>query len=203
MDRPLRPRRSVPTGGSPQPLPRRRARRLLLVGLTAVLAGAVAIQFVSYPRPERNPPVLADASWPDGQARALARQACYDCHSNETSWPLYSRVAPSSWLVARDVAEGRKKLNFSEWGLGDAEAEEASETVLDGSMPPRSYQLLHPGARIDDEQRRLLADALEAMAPGTSAAARRYQAASSLSPSGVTSRSTVTSGVARRAVRYR
>ena len=45
----------------------------------------------------------------------VAVAACYDCHSNQTRRPLYSRVAPFSWLVARDVEQGREKLNFSTW----------------------------------------------------------------------------------------
>jgi len=44
----------------------------------------------------------------------LARQACFHCHSDETQWPMYARVAPISWLIRHDVDEGRALLNFSE-----------------------------------------------------------------------------------------
>ena len=57
----------------------------------------------------------ADAPWPDAESAALARDACYSCHSNETDWPLYSYVAPMSWLVRADVESGRDELNFSDW----------------------------------------------------------------------------------------
>lgn len=39
----------------------------------------------------------------------------YGCHSNETVWPWYSRIAPVSWLVAHDVHDGREELNLSTW----------------------------------------------------------------------------------------
>ena len=70
------------------------------------------------------------------QTRALAQRACFDCHSNETKWPWYSTIAPVSWLVQRDVEEGRRGLNFSEWGRPHKEANEAASSVEKGEMPP-------------------------------------------------------------------
>ena len=77
----------------------------------AVVLGA-AIQFVPVAR--TNPPVTGDIPAPP-EIKTLLRNACYDCHSHETVWPWYSRVAPVSWLVAHDVEEGREHLNFSAW----------------------------------------------------------------------------------------
>jgi len=58
----------------------------------------------------------------------MARRACFDCHSNETVWPWYSSIAPVSWLVQRDVDEGREKLNFSDWkGAGGERGKRAEE----------------------------------------------------------------------------
>ena len=62
--------------------------------------------FVPYGRDHVNPPVGAEPSWDSPETRALARQACFDCHSNETEWPAYSTVAPVSWLIQHDVSEG-------------------------------------------------------------------------------------------------
>ena len=104
-----------------------------------------------------------DAPWPDGQARELATAACYDCHSNQTRWPPQSYVAPFSWLVTRDVEQGREELNFSTWDEDDGEADDAAEAVADGTMPPRRYALVHPDAALSEVERRVLADALEAM----------------------------------------
>jgi hypothetical protein len=142
---------------------RTRRRRLLLRAGLGLFAVAVLLQLVPYGRDHTNPTVTQDAPWPDGRARELATAACYDCHSNETRWPPQSFVAPFSWLVARDVEQGRAELNFSTWDEDDGEADDAAEAVADGSMPPRRYLLVHPDAALDDAERQVLVDALEAM----------------------------------------
>jgi Haem-binding domain len=140
-----------------------RRRRFLLGAGLGLLAVAVLAQLVPYGRDHANPPVSRDAPWPSGRARELATAACYDCHSNQTRWPPQSFVAPFSWLLARDVAKGRDELNFSTWDTGDGEADDTAEAVAEGSMPPRRYLLVHPEANLDEAERRVLADALEAM----------------------------------------
>ena len=143
----------------------RRRRFLLRAGL-GLLVVAVLLQLVPYGRDHTNPPVTQDAPWPDGRARELATAACYDCHSNQTRWPPQSYVAPFSWLLIRDVERGRAELNFSTWDEDDGEADDAAEAVAEGSMPPRRFVLVHPGAALSDAKRQLLADALEAMDRG-------------------------------------
>ena len=69
------------------------------------------IQFVPYGRDHTNPPVIAEPAWDSPQTRALFFRACADCHSNETTWPWYSTIAPASWLITRDVMEGRATFN--------------------------------------------------------------------------------------------
>ncbi|MBL8897332.1 MAG: heme-binding domain-containing protein, partial [Planctomycetes bacterium] len=86
-----------------------------------------------------------------------AVRACFDCHSNETRWPWYSNVAPISWLVQRDVDEGRAELNFSRFDQPQKEAHESAEVVLEGEMPPWFYLPTHPEARLTaDEQAELV-----------------------------------------------
>jgi hypothetical protein len=77
--------------------------------------------------------------------------------------PPQSFVAPFSWLVTRDVEQGRDELNFSTWDDDDGEADDAAEAVADGSMPPRRYVLVHPDAALSEEERQVLVAALEAM----------------------------------------
>lgn len=140
------------------------AARRTLVRVAVVGGGiALAIQLVPYGWSHPNPPITRAAGWPSAEAEEIARAACYDCHSNETDWPLYSYVAPMSWLVRRDVERGRDELNFSEWDRHDGEADDAAEAVVDGSMPPRQYELMHRGARLSDEDLAILVTALEAM----------------------------------------
>ena len=127
------------------PTPRRKI--LLRAGL-GLFAVAVLLQLVPYGRDHTNPLVTQDAPWPDGRARELATAACYDCHSNQTRWPLQSFVAPFSWMVARDVEQGGEELNFSTWDEDDGEADDAAEAVAEATMPPRRYLLAHPDAAL-------------------------------------------------------
>ena len=142
-------------------------RRKLLVAAGAVMVVIVAIQLVPVDR--SNPPVVADFDGP-AEVRTVLRTSCYDCHSHETEWPWYSRIAPVSWLVVHDVDEGRDHLNFSQWGTYESKrraklAEEMWEEVEDGEMPLLAYRLAHPAARLTDEARQTLrrwAEAAEA-----------------------------------------
>jgi hypothetical protein len=80
--------------------------------------------------------------------------------SNETDWPWYSNVAPLSWMIQRDIDEGRDALNFSEWDRDKDEAEDAAEIVADGEIPPLRYELAHAEARLSDGERRRLIQGL-------------------------------------------
>jgi hypothetical protein len=126
----------------------------------AALGTFLLMQAVPYGWWHKNPPVVQDAPWPDAESARIARESCYDCHSNETDWPVYSYVAPMSWLVRRDVEDGRDELNFSDWGRDDGEADDAVESVLDGDMPPSRYTRLHPGAELDADELQVLVAAL-------------------------------------------
>lgn len=142
-------------------------RRYLKPVLLTLGGVFVAMQLVPYGWDHSNPPVTQDAPWPSAEARAIAVRACYDCHSNETDWPVYSYVAPMSWLVRRDVENGRAVLNFSTWDREqEADADDAADEVEDGDMPLRQYTLIHRDANLSDEEQRVLIDALEEMEEG-------------------------------------
>lgn len=140
---------------------RQRRKSLLSVASLAVLGFVLVAQVVPYGRDHSNPPIVAEPRWDRSSTRALAERACFDCHSNQTRWPWYSHVAPISWLVQSHVDEGRSVLNFSEWNRGNSEAAEAAEAVREREMPPRSYLLLHPAARLTDAEREQLARGLD------------------------------------------
>jgi len=128
--------------------------RALLAGIALL----VLIQFVPVDR--TNPPSTAPFDGP-AEVRTILERACYNCHSNQTEWPWYSRVAPVSWLVAHDVYDGREHLNFSEWAsLSPDERsehrEEIWEEVDEGGMPLWTYLLLHSEARLSDAERTTL-----------------------------------------------
>lgn len=131
--------------------------------LAGVLVGLVAIlQVLPAGAPRDNPPVRAEPAWSSPRTRELFFRSCADCHSNQTRWPWYSRVAPVSWLVASDVKGGRGHLNVSEWDRPQKDAHEAAEELRDGEMPLPLYLLAHPGARLSAAERAELVAGLEA-----------------------------------------
>jgi mono/diheme cytochrome c family protein len=132
------------------------------IGAAAFAFLLLAIQFVPYGRAHTNPPVTAEPAWDRPETRELARRACFDCHSNETAWPWYTSLAPTSWLAQRHVNEGRRELNFSEWDGPQRAAREAVESVRDGEMPTRDYLLVHPEARLTPAERQALIQGLGA-----------------------------------------
>jgi len=135
-------------------------KRKIVFVAAALVVLFLAIQIVPVDR--SNPPVAADFDGPPDVARVF-RTSCYDCHSNETSWPWYSRVAPSSWLVAHDVEEAREHLNFSSWGTYTDKrraklADDIWEEVEDGEMPLKVFLIAHPDARLSDAAKATLRD---------------------------------------------
>ena len=129
--------------------------RAAAVGIVTV----AAIQFIPVPR--TNPPVAFEVAAP-ADVRKILERSCFDCHSNHTRWPWYSRVAPVSWLVARDVYRGREHMNFTDWPQFDFEEQEhlmgdIVKQVERGKMPLPIYLVMHGDAvlRADDRQRLL------------------------------------------------
>lgn len=117
----------------------------------------LAIQLVPYGRSHTNPPTTREPAWDSPQTRVLFMQACGDCHSNQTTWPWYTSIAPMSWLAQRDVVDGRAQFNVSNWDRPqDISAGDAAETIRGGSMPPWFYTPLHPAARLSAAEKRQL-----------------------------------------------
>ena len=138
-------------------------RKWVLRAVVAGLAVFIAIQFVPYGWDHSNPAVIQDAPWPNAESAKIARVSCYDCHSNETDWPLYSYVAPMSWLVRRDVDDGRDELNFSDWEEAQDEVDDAIKTIEDAEMPPSQYTVVHGDARLTNDEQTTLITALQLM----------------------------------------
>jgi heme-binding protein len=140
-----------------------RRRHGFFFWFVAALVGAFAlIQLVPYGRDHSNPPVTQEPAWDSAGTRSLARAACFDCHSDETTWYWFTNVAPLSWLVQHDVDEGRAVLNFSEWNRPQEGAGDVAEIIRDGEMPPWYYSLVHPSAKLSDAEKRRLIDGFSA-----------------------------------------
>ncbi len=131
-----------------------------LIMRVAILAaiGFIAIQFIPVDR--TNPPVTREIAWNSPETRALTQRACFDCHSNETVWPFYAYIAPMSLMLAGHVADGRDQLNFSEWDGRNEDYEDLMEVVTSGKMPLPNYLLLHPAARLSEDEKQALLEGL-------------------------------------------
>ena len=113
-----------------------------------------------------NPPVSTTIQWDSAQTEQLAQAACFDCHSNETRYPWYATIAPVSWLVNKDINEGRRKLNFSTDQR--FETDEMLKEIRRGTMPMDIYLPLHPEANLTAQQKQQLMDGLQATFGGKS-----------------------------------
>jgi hypothetical protein len=141
-------------------------RFLKKAALAAVLL-FVVLQFI---KPVgKNPSVvpgrdfLTGTNAPPTEVARLLRAACYDCHSHETHWPWYGRVAPVSWWLADHIQEGRDALNFSDWPNDNPvkarkRISNLADEIAAGTMPLKSYTWMHADARFTVAQKKLLAD---------------------------------------------
>lgn len=135
------------------------------IGLFLLLA-FVAIQFF---RPERNtnegdlPNAIIKQVPVPVEVKQLLQNACYDCHSNNTPYPWYVNVQPVAWFLSHHVQEGKKELNFDEFGTYSgrrqlSKLKSIAGSVKDGSMPLSSYTLMHNEARLSDKEKELIVD---------------------------------------------
>ena len=137
--------------------------RRLLSGALILL---VLIQLVPTWLWNTNPAVVSQPTWDSPQTQALVQRACFDCHSNQTTWPRYSYVAPASWLITRDVISGRRHLNFDDWQSSLARQDrfpldqQIQREVSRGEMPPSYFTLLHPNAALTDAEKQQLIDGM-------------------------------------------
>lgn len=126
------------------------------------LAGAGLVVFIGIqwiPCPTQNPPVETSVEWNSARTRELFHRACADCHSNETVWPWYSRIAPVSWFVRDHVVKAREDFNIS--APGEIEIDEIVHQIRKGDMPLGSYLLMHPAARLTEQEKNDLIEGLK------------------------------------------
>jgi mono/diheme cytochrome c family protein len=146
-------------------------KKIFRVGMVIVAIGTalfLLIQVIPIGPQRTNPPVVSEPKWDSPQTRALAKRACFDCHSNEIKWPWYSRIAPVSWLLANDVLKGRAAFNFSDWHAGDINSTVMTAQINSGRMPLPPYLWMHPPARLTDaEKKQLIAGLTSTLASET------------------------------------
>jgi hypothetical protein len=143
--------------------------RFLLVLSASILVMLPVIQAVPYGRAHSNPPITGEPQWSSPRTRELMARACFGCHSNEVEYPSYASVAPISWVVEAHVAEGREKVNYSEFDQRQRGADETIEVIEEGSMPPAYYTRFgrHPEANLTSAELEELIEGLR-LTPGLS-----------------------------------
>jgi hypothetical protein len=141
-------------------------KKALKIFAIILLSGFVVIQFF---RPDfTNPPVteaetLESAAPVPENVRAILKRSCYDCHSNTTAYPWYSKIQPSAWFLKNHIDDGRRHLNFSIWNTYETKKkrhklEEVVEQLEGKFMPLPSYLWIHWDAKVSDDERRILID---------------------------------------------
>ncbi len=132
------------------------------LGLLVLL---VIIQFI---RPTRNisstesPNEISKFYNVPDEIHAVLKKSCYDCHSNNTNYPWYVNIQPVGWWLQRHINEGKKELNFEEFGTyvekrAKHKFDEIEELVREGEMPLGSYTLIHRDAKLTPEQSEAIA----------------------------------------------
>lgn len=122
---------------------------------TLILCGSMAWMY-SISGAHTNKGVSGDLVVPEN-LRPIITRACRDCHTDQTQWPWYSRLPVVSFMIERDVRKGKEHLNFSTWATNSKskptrnQLQEVCDAVSDKAMPPRSYRLMHPEARLSDK----------------------------------------------------
>ncbi|MBI2511902.1 MAG: heme-binding domain-containing protein [Opitutae bacterium] len=135
----------------------------ILVGLGALLVVAQAIRPMSNRGTVAGPNHLAKLAPVPAEVEAVLQRACYDCHSNATTYPWYANIQPIGWWLEQHVRDGKRHLNFSEFTTyslkrATKKLEETAAEVREHEMPLPSYTWMHPEAKLSDAEIKLLAD---------------------------------------------
>ena len=134
-----------------------KAVKIILIALAVIF---IAIQFIPSGIPENKPDdikSIANSNLVTEPVLDQLRKSCFDCHSNQTHFPWYSKIAPASWMLANHVNEGKSRLNFSGWeDYSNREKigvlKDIKDEVESGNMPLKSYLLMHRDARLNSEK---------------------------------------------------
>lgn len=134
--------------------------------LVIVLVVFIVLQFF---QPARNtngqvlPTDISNVISMPENVQSILQAACYDCHSNKTNYPWYTYVQPVGWILAGHIKDGKKDLNFSEFGAYSNRKQQSKlksivSQVKDDEMPLYSYTIIHKDARLSKEEKKLIID---------------------------------------------
>jgi len=134
-------------------------RRILRIFGVVLLLAFITIQFF---QPDKNQGAVTEndiltVQKVPAEIAGILKESCFDCHSNVTRYHWYHNIAPVSWMIDDHIQEGKKELNLSNWGKTDlydkiTTLEEVAQETRRKTMPLKSYLIMHPKARLSDEQ---------------------------------------------------
>jgi hypothetical protein len=138
--------------------------RAIKITLLVLLIVVIGIQFIQ-PAPNKNGQVLETDITKTVEVpktiQAILKSSCYDCHSNKTEYPWYSRIQPGGWWMASHIKKGKSELNFNEFGSYSKRRQQSklksiANTIEDETMPLSSYTLIHKDAKLNKENKKIL-----------------------------------------------
>jgi hypothetical protein len=138
--------------------------RAIKITLLVLLIVVIGIQFIQ-PAPNKNGQVLETDITKTVEVpktiQAILKSSCYDCHSNKTEYPWYSRIQPGGWWMASHIEKGKSELNFNEFGSYSKRRQQSklksiANTIEDETMPLSSYTLIHKDAKLNKENKKIL-----------------------------------------------
>lgn len=94
--------------------------------------------------------------------KPIFKKSCFDCHSSDTKFPWYSDLPRAKQLIQSDIAEAKEHLDMSEdfpfkgHGSPREDLEAIDKAVIDGSMPPFRYRILHPASKLTDSEKKAI-----------------------------------------------
>jgi len=140
------------------------------IGLV-ILVILVGVQFLPTRNNQSTEAPTADFILSYGAPESIGNilhTSCYNCHSNNTDYPWYSRVQPVGWFLESHINKGKEELNFSEFGSYSVRRQKSKlksmvNQVKKGEMPLSSYTFIHRDARLSQDQKNALTDYLDSI----------------------------------------
>lgn len=134
--------------------------------VTGVLLVLIGIQFIQAPANQgqaETPKDVTHVVQVPANIQHILKASCYDCHSNHTNYPWYSKVNPLGWWLNHHIDEGKSELNFSDFAQYDLKKldhklEETAEEVMEGHMPLPAYTWVHANANLTEDQKKQIVD---------------------------------------------
>jgi len=136
-------------------------KKILRIFLLVLLAAFVIIQFFHPKKNKAEGPqtnYIGNSFAVPANVKDILTKACNDCHSNNTSYPWYSKIQPVDWWMNKHIKEGKKGLNLDEYTNKRLryqyhKMEELADIVKEGEMPLNSYTWMHKDAKLTKDER--------------------------------------------------